>query len=73
MTVIDAPVRALPRPYLPWLSGVSVSQLGDAVLTFALGWAASGLGGTTERSVLSVSPVDRLHDVSLVMPIRLRR
>lgn len=60
MTDVDTPVRALPRPYIAWLSGVSVSQLGDAVLGFALGWAASGHGGTTSALVLTVSGLPRL-------------
>ncbi len=60
MTTTDAPVRALPRPYLAWLSGVTVSQLGDAVLGFALGWAASGHGGTTAALVLTLSGLPRL-------------
>lgn len=60
MTAIDAPVRKLPRPYLAWLSGVTVSQLGNAVLAFALGWAASGLGGTTAALVLTLGGLPRL-------------
>lgn len=50
----------LPRPYLAWLAGVSVSQLGDSVLAFALGWAAAGLGGTTAALVLTLSSLPRV-------------
>lgn len=60
MATVLAPMRALPRPYLAWLIGVSVSQLGDAVLYFALGWAASGLGGTTAALALTLSGLPRL-------------
>jgi MFS family permease len=60
MTSTDAPPRALPRPYLAWLSGVTVSQLGDAVLGFALGWAASGFGGTTAALVLTLNGLPRV-------------
>lgn len=55
-TVVDRP----PRPYLVWLSGVSVGRLGDAVLTFALGWAAAGHGGTTAALLLTLSGLPRL-------------
>ncbi|MFS0702901.1 MFS transporter [Cellulomonas sp. 179-A 9B4 NHS] len=60
MTVVDAPVRPLPRPYLAWLSGFTVGRFGDAVLAFALGWAASGLGGTTAALVLVLNGLPRL-------------
>lgn len=60
MTGIDTPARALPHPYLVWLSAVTISRLGDAVLAFALGWAAAGLGGTTAALVLTVSALPRL-------------
>lgn len=60
MTAINAPARALPRPYLAWLLAVTVSRLGDAVLAFALGWAASGFGGTTAALVLTVNALPRL-------------
>lgn len=43
----------LPRLYLVWLSGALTSQLGDAVLYFALGWAASAHGGAAAGLVLS--------------------
>ncbi|MBD7982137.1 MFS transporter [Oerskovia merdavium] len=60
MATTNAPARALPHPYLAWLSGVTVSQLGDAVLAFALGWAAAGLGGTTAALMLALSGLPRL-------------
>ncbi|MEK8227311.1 hypothetical protein NKG05_16295 [Oerskovia sp. M15] len=47
-------------PYLAWLSGVTVSRLGDAVLAFALGWAAAGRGGTTAALVLTLNGLPRL-------------
>ena len=60
MTVVDAPERVLPRPYLAWLSGTTVARLGEAVLGFALGWAASGHGGTTAALVLTLNGLPRL-------------
>lgn len=57
---VDAPARALPRPYLAWLGGFTVGRFGEAVLAFALGWAASGLGGTTAALVLTLHGVPRL-------------
>jgi hypothetical protein len=39
--------------YLVWLSGMVVSQTGDAALYFALGWAASARGGPDAGLVLS--------------------
>ncbi|MBO3102278.1 MFS transporter [Cellulomonas fengjieae] len=60
MIVVEAPSRALPRSYLVWLLGSTVSRFGDAVLMFALGWAASGLGGMTAALVLTVSGLPRL-------------
>lgn len=59
MTDRDLP-RRLPRSYLMWLTGFTVSRFGDAVLTFALGWAASGLGGTTAAMVLTASALPRV-------------
>lgn len=60
MVTIDTPPRTLPRRYLAWLGGVTVSRLGDAVLAFALGWAAAGLGGTTAALVLTLGGLPRL-------------
>lgn len=59
MAVDQAPIRALPRPYLVWLAGSTVGRLGDAVLGFALGWAAAGLGGTTAALVLTLGALPR--------------
>jgi len=60
MAVIDTAEQKLPRPYLAWLAGVTVSQLGSAVLMFALGWAAAGLGGTTAAAVLVLNGLPRV-------------
>lgn len=60
MTTLDTPATRLPRPYLAWLSGVTVGRLGDAVLTFALGWAATGHGGSTAALVLTLNGLPRL-------------
>jgi MFS family permease len=49
----SAPIAHLPRPYLVWLSGALTSQVGDAVLYFGLGWAASAYGGLAAGVVLS--------------------
>jgi hypothetical protein len=49
----DVLVVRLPRSYLAWLSGALVSQVGDAALYFALGWAASARGGLATGLVLS--------------------
>jgi hypothetical protein len=49
----DVLVARLPRSYLVWLSGAMVSQVGDAALCFALGWAASAHGGQAAGLVLS--------------------
>ncbi|WP_051792609.1 MFS transporter [Amycolatopsis jejuensis] len=43
----------LPRHFLGWLSGALASQLGDVVLAFALGWAASAHGGVVAGVVVS--------------------
>lgn len=40
----SAPAIGLPRSYLVWQGGAIVSQIGDAALYFALGWAASAHG-----------------------------
>ncbi len=51
--------RRLPGAYLLWLSGALVSQVGDAALYFALGWAASATGGTSAGLVLSAVALPR--------------
>lgn len=58
MTVVDA--RALPRPYLTWLTGFAVGRFGDAVVAFSLGWAASGFGGTTAALALVLAGLPRV-------------
>ncbi|AEE44563.1 MFS transporter [Cellulomonas fimi] len=60
MTVVDAPAPPLPRTYLVWLAGLTVGRLGDATLAFALGWAATGLGGTTAALVLASGGLPRV-------------
>ena len=47
------PAVRLPRSYLVWRSGALVSQLGDAALSFGLGWAASAHGGPAAALVLT--------------------
>ena len=47
------PAVGLPRAYLVWRSGALVSQLGDAALSFGLGWAASAHGGPAAALVLT--------------------
>jgi len=58
----DRPVSvrsALPRAYLVWLVGTRASLLGDAVLYFALGWAASAHGGGMGALVLTAITLPR--------------
>jgi MFS family permease len=43
----------LPSVYRVWLVGALVSQLGDSVLYFALGWVASAAGGSAAGLVLT--------------------
>jgi MFS family permease len=62
MTAVTAeriPAARLPRSYLVWLGGAVVSQLGDAALYFALGWAASAHGGPAAGLVLSAINLPR--------------
>ncbi|MFF3680174.1 MFS transporter [Streptomyces sp. NPDC002120] len=64
MTSLDTVRRgsarpALPRAYLVWLAGTRASLLGDAVLYFALGWAASAHGGGTGALVLTAITLPR--------------
>lgn len=54
-----AQVVRLPRAYLAWLSGAVVSQVGDAALYFALGWAASADGGPAAALVLTAITLPR--------------
>jgi MFS family permease len=50
---------ALPATYNVWLAGSLTSQLGDAALYFALGWAASAIGGSAAGLVLSAVALPR--------------
>ncbi|MFI8342007.1 MFS transporter [Streptomyces sp. NPDC085639] len=50
---------ALPRVFLVWLIGTRASLFGDAVLYFALGWAASAHGGGTAALVLTAVTLPR--------------
>ncbi|MFI2485524.1 MFS transporter [Promicromonospora kroppenstedtii] len=50
----------LPRTWLVFLAASTLSQLGDAVLWFALGWAAASHGGQVAALVLTASGLPRL-------------
>lgn len=57
---ITSPAKSrLPATYGLWLAGALVSQLGDAALYFALGWAASAIGGSASGLVLSAIVLPR--------------
>ncbi|MFC8943356.1 MFS transporter, partial [Streptomyces griseoincarnatus] len=43
----------LPASYLAWLAAATVSQLGDVVLGFSVGWVAADHGGTAAGLVLA--------------------
>ncbi len=45
--------RGLPSTYYVWLGGALASQLGDAAMYFALGWAAAAFGGATSGVILA--------------------
>lgn len=49
----------LSRSYIVWLAGVLASMLGDTVLYFALGWAASAHGGSVAALVLTAINLPR--------------
>jgi MFS family permease len=49
----------LPRGYRVWVGAATVSQVGDAVVYFALGWAASAHGGVAAGLVLACITVPR--------------
>ena len=62
MTIADDRIAArvkLPRTYLLWLSGAFTSQLGDAAMYFALGWAATAHGGGAAGLVLTAVALPR--------------
>ncbi|MQT04144.1 MFS transporter [Streptomyces jumonjinensis] len=50
----------LPRTYLVWLSGALASFLGDSMLYFALGWAATAHGGAVAGLVLTAVNLPRV-------------
>ncbi len=54
-----SPEVRLPGTYVVWLAGSLVSQLGDAALYFALGWAASAVDGSAAALVLSAVALPR--------------
>ncbi|MFF7635891.1 MFS transporter [Kitasatospora sp. NPDC008050] len=59
-SVVTPPSRpVLPRSYLFWLAGTRASQVGDAALYFALGWAASAHGGQMAAMVLTAITLPR--------------
>ncbi|WP_345475647.1 MFS transporter [Actinoallomurus oryzae] len=62
MISCEAPVSGgrLPRHYIVWLGGVLASMLGDTVLYFALGWAASAHGGSVAALVLTAINLPRV-------------
>ncbi|MGC0333718.1 MFS family permease [Streptomyces sp. SAI-170] len=56
----DRATSPLPRAYYLWLSGALASILGDAVLYFALGWAAATHGGAVAGLVLTAINLPRV-------------
>ncbi|MQA25665.1 MAG: MFS transporter [Micromonosporaceae bacterium] len=52
--------RTLPGRFLAWLAGNTFSALGDAVVYFALGWAATAHGGRWTGVVLTAIVVPRV-------------
>lgn len=53
------PGDVVPVAFRVWLGGALASQLGDAALYFALGWAASAHGGSAAGLVLSAMALPR--------------
>jgi MFS family permease len=49
--------RPLPASYLVWLAAATVSQLGDVVLSFSVGWVAAEHGGAAAGLVLAAGSV----------------
>ncbi|MFD2416314.1 hypothetical protein [Amycolatopsis pigmentata] len=45
----------LPRTFKVWVGGALASQLGDVVLNFGIGWAASAYGGVVAGLVLTAA------------------
>jgi MFS family permease len=58
-TTTRAPAR-LPTAFRFWVTGALVSQLGDAAMYFALGWAATAHGGGAAGLVLAAVSVPRV-------------
>jgi predicted MFS family arabinose efflux permease len=50
----------LPRAYILWMFGAVASQFGDAVLYFAVGWAATAHGGSAAGLTLSAVSFSRV-------------
>lgn len=50
----------LPRHYKVWLTGITLSLVGDAVMYFTLGWAASGISPQLTGLVLTMVLVPRV-------------
>jgi MFS family permease len=57
---LKAAGSALPAPYLIWLSGAMGSQLGNVLMYFALGWAATAHGGIGAGLVLTAVNLPRV-------------
>lgn len=55
----EAETTSPPRRFYVWLAGVLASTLGDAVMYFALGWAATAHGGAVAGLVLSAINIPR--------------
>ncbi|WP_232664729.1 MFS transporter [Pseudonocardia sp. TRM90224] len=49
----------LPRSFRVWVGAATVSQIGDGILYFALGWTASAYGGVAAGAVLAALIVPR--------------
>lgn len=51
--------QVLPRDFRVWVGAATLSEVGDAIVYFALGWAASGYGGGAAGLVLAGITVPR--------------
>lgn len=51
--------QLLSRGFRVWAGAATLSQIGDAIVYFALGWAASGYGGVAAGLVLAGITVPR--------------
>lgn len=52
-------VRLLTGPFTAWLAAAVVAGVGDGILYFAIGWAATGLGGQTAGWLLTLVVLPR--------------